>query len=317
MPRLRVLDVTGFEQLSAGGWRQLAAAWPRLAILRLGGSAAASSEALKALHHILPGILPQQPAAAAAAAAAGKAAGHSAVGSAPAVGTSLGSTAAATDWPTTITAAVGAGVVAAAEDDAGLGSWEEAFASDPDQEDEDCNNTGAASQHCITAYQQEDSCCASSARSSRHVQQHQQPPAAVDCRLKELRVLVWPDVPPEALQLVQQRCPRVAVNPSLLPDAVSGLLPPPEVDPGLALDAAAMALVGPQALQDMREEGCSSSSQPDAPVMTVADRFRAAYVEQAARLRDKERRLWKAQQRRQLRSSHALRTVNAWLDEPA
>jgi hypothetical protein len=40
-------------------------------------------------------------------------------------------------------------------------------------------------------------------------------------------------------------------------------------------------------------------------------------VEQAARLRDKERRLWKAQQRRQLRSSHALRTLNAWLDEPA
>jgi hypothetical protein len=67
--------------------------------------------------------------------------------------------------------------------------------------------------------------------------------------LKELRVLVWPDVPPEAVQLVQQRCPRVAINPALLPDAVSGQLPPPEVDPRVPLDAPAMALVGQQALQ--------------------------------------------------------------------
>jgi hypothetical protein len=68
-------------------------------------------------------------------------------------------------------------------------------------------------------------------------------------------------------------------------------------------------------------EGCSggssSSSYSGLPGLTIADKFRAAYVQQAARLREKEQRMWKAQQRRQLRSSHALRTLNAWLDEPA
>jgi hypothetical protein len=75
-------------------------------------------------------------------------------------------------------------------------------------------------------------------------------------------------------------------------------------------------LLLPLPLQDMPEDGCSSS-QPGTAAVSIADRFRAAYIEQAARLRDKERRLWKAQQRKQLRSSHALRTLNAWLDEPA
>jgi hypothetical protein len=79
----------------------------------------------------------------------------------------------------------------------------------------------------------------------------------------------------------------------------------------------------PLLLQDL-PEACSSSnansSQPGLsglPGLTVADKFRAAYVQQAARLREKEQRLWKAQERRQLRASHALRALNAWLDEPA
>jgi hypothetical protein len=131
---------------------------------------------------------------------------------------------------------------AAAEDEEG--SWEDAFASDSEVEADDLNNTGAALQRCAAASQQE-----ASSSSSRHTPQQQAHAAPGDCRLRELRVLVWPDVPPEAVQLVQQRCPRVAVNPSLLPDAVSGQPPPPEVDPCVPLDAAAMALVGPQALQ--------------------------------------------------------------------
>jgi hypothetical protein len=57
-------------------------------------------------------------------------------------------------------------------------------------------------------------------------------------------VLVWPDVPPEALQLVQQRCPRVLVNPALLlPGAATGQVPPAEVNPEVALDEPLMQLV--------------------------------------------------------------------------
>jgi hypothetical protein len=183
-------------------------------VLRLGGTAAASSEALKALQHILPGILPPQAAAAASKAAVGSAAG--------------GSSAAA---------------VAAEADDA-LGNWEDAFASDSEQEGDDDNDfTNASLQTSNTDVQHPGSWDVSS---SRHVQQQA---AAGDCRLKELRVLVWPDVPAEALELVQRRCPRVAVNPSLQRDVVSGQLPPPALDPAVALDAAAMDVVGPQALQ--------------------------------------------------------------------
>ncbi|WIA11231.1 hypothetical protein OEZ85_011358 [Tetradesmus obliquus] len=288
MPHIRVLDVTGFDQLSAGGWRQLARAWPRLAILRLGGSAAASREALRALPHILPGILPPGVAGAAPAGDAADASASTAAGGAAAA------------------AAAAAGVDC-------LGSWEDAYASDNEQDEEDA--TTAA--HQTDAQQAGDF---SQSSTCTPQQQHQAAAAAAaaagDCRLKELRVLVWPDVPAEALDLVQRRCPRVAVNPSLLPDAASGVLPPPEVDPRVPLDGPAMGLVGPAALQDLPEEGCSSC-QPGAPGPSIADRFRAAYIEQAARLRDKERRLWQQQQRRQLRSSHVLRTLNAWLDEPA
>jgi hypothetical protein len=77
--------VAGFDQLSAAGWKRLALAWPRLTIVRLGGSAAANAAALKALPHILPGLT-QPPAAAAAAdeaaALRGEAAGSSSSSSA-------------------------------------------------------------------------------------------------------------------------------------------------------------------------------------------------------------------------------------------
>jgi hypothetical protein len=46
------------------------------------------------------------------------------------------------------------------------------------------------------------------------------------------------------LQLVQQRCPRVLVNPALLlPAAATGQKPPAEVDPAVALDEPLMPLV--------------------------------------------------------------------------
>jgi hypothetical protein len=55
---------TGFECLNASGWRALARAWPRLSVLRLGGSAACSAAALQALPAMLPAV-PQASSAAA------------------------------------------------------------------------------------------------------------------------------------------------------------------------------------------------------------------------------------------------------------
>jgi hypothetical protein len=58
-----------------------------------------------------------------------------------------------------------------------------------------------------------------------------------DCgRLKQLQALIWPDVPSAAVELVQQRCPRVLVNPPMRPDKLTGEMPPREWDPQQALD---------------------------------------------------------------------------------
>ena len=48
---------------------------------------------------------------------------------------------------------------------------------------------------------------------------------------------------------------------------------------------------------------------------SVAERFRQAYVDQAARAREKERREAEAARRRELRASVVLRAEAAWLDE--
>jgi hypothetical protein len=204
---LLLLGSSGLEQLSACGWRRLAAAWPHLTILRLGGSAAASAAALKALPHILPG-LPQPAAAAAAAQGSGE---------------------------------PGRYVDAAAAVDCSC-SWEEAFDSEADTLQRSSSNSSRNKQSQQPA-----------AHSSSDARRHQPTSTAAataaeswtaDCRLQQLRVLVWPDVPSEALQLVQQRCPRVLVNPALLlPGVVPGQVPLAEVDPEVALDEPLMRLV--------------------------------------------------------------------------
>jgi hypothetical protein len=55
--------------------------------------------------------------------------------------------------------------------------------------------------------------------------------------------------------------------------------------------------------------------QPEEQVVHIADKFRQAYIDRAKRLKEKERRLAAAEERKQLRASHALRTLDAWLDE--
>ncbi|KAF8065639.1 hypothetical protein HT031_003240 [Scenedesmus sp. PABB004] len=179
--------------------------------------------------------------------------------------------------PTAPRASAAAGAAAPAP-----ASWEAAFASDSD--DDDATSGGG------------------------------------DCRLQRLRALVWPDVSAEAAALVRSRCPKVAINPPMRRDA-AGALPPAELDARVALDEPAMQLVfAPAALQDV-PQGASLAGPGGAGAGaaggSLAERFRAAYVEQAARLRERERRLQVAAERKQLRASHALRELQAWLDEPA
>jgi hypothetical protein len=240
--------------LSAGDWRNLAAAWPRLAYVRLGGGQGCSEEAFKALHLILPGI--SQPAAAAAPAVAD--------------------------------------------------SWEDAASSDDgeqqqqqQQQQQDAPGRGSSSGSTDGS--------ASSSSSSQ---------------LRQLQALIWPDAPPEAVELVQRRCPRVLINPPpLKADPLTGQLPPRQLNPAVALDEPCMALVDVAgALQGARDAAAGSdaaarvarSAQPQSE--HIADRFVAAYMARHRRLQAVEAKLAAAEERRALRSSHALRTLHAWYD---
>lgn len=283
MPHLTALDVTGCGRISAGGWRQLAQVCPHLEVVRLGGSAECSEAALKALPHILPGVPPPPHKAAAAAAAQPPAgSGRASVPSAP--------------------------TEAAAAD-----SWEDAFASDSDSDE------GAqTSQHNAAAAD------SSSCRPQPEGQSEAGSIAAGSGgRLKHLHALIWPDVPSAAVELVQQRCPRVLVNPVLQPDRLTGEMPSREWDPVQPLDEPCMQMVLPEALHTASAEAVAAMAaashtrqqQQQEAVVHIADKFRQAYIDRARRLKEKERRLAAAAERKQLKASHALRTLDAWLDE--
>lgn len=221
--------VAGFDHLSAAGWRKLARAFPLLTILRLGGSASSSSAALKALPHILPGLL--HPAAAAAAPVAAVAAGPPATAAAGMDGEQGGRQCTAD-----CSACCSGSSNGAAEETAELevlSSWEDAFQYDWE----------------LRADQQRKGSCCCGSPHVHAAEQQQQQQYRVSSRLQLLRVLVWPDVPDEAVQLVQQQCPRILINPAMVPDPATGHLPPAQVDPGVPLDAPWMQLAGPHALR--------------------------------------------------------------------
>jgi hypothetical protein len=83
-----------------------------------------------------------------------------------------------------------------------------------------------------------------------------------------------------------------------------------------------LQMVLPEALQSASAEAVAAMAaagqgkqQQQDPVVSIADKFRQAYIDRARRLKEKERRLAAAQERKQLKASHALRTLDAWLDE--
>lgn len=106
-------------------------------------------------------------------------------------------------------------------------SWEDAFASDSDSDE-----GPQTAQHNAAAAADSSSCRPQpewySAAGSMA--------AGSGGRLKHLHALIWPDVPSAAVELVQQRCPRVLVNPVLQPDRLTGEAPPREWDPAKPLD---------------------------------------------------------------------------------
>lgn len=80
----------------------------------------------------------------------------------------------------------------------------------------------------------------------------------------------------------------------------------------MPLDSPLLLGVGPEALVDLPQ---GDSRNQGRPVIHIADKFRQAYIEQAARLKEKEWREWQSEQKKKFRSSKALQAVSKWLDE--
>lgn len=243
-----------------------------------------SEEALKALPHILPGIPPPPHKAAAAAACSRQQQAEAAV-PAPAA--------------------------------AAAASWEDAFASS-DSEDED--EAGCSTRSSCSGSEQQHQW--STASGSKGAAAAGGGSVTASGRLKHLQALIWPDVPSAAVELVQQRCPRVLINPELKPHKLTGELPPRAWDAAVPLDEPCMQMVTAAALEEAGADAVAAMAgaaghgkQQQEPVVHIADRFKQAYIDRAKRLKEKERRLQAAEERKQLKSSHALRTLNAWLDE--
>jgi hypothetical protein len=126
----------------------------------------------------------------------------------------------------------GASVSSAPPEAAAADSWEDAFASDSDS-DEGTQTV----QHNAAAAGADSSSCRPQLEGQSEAGSIA---AGSGGRLKHLHALIWPDVPSAAVELVQQRCPRVLVNPVLQPDRLTGEMPPREWDPVHPLDEPCM-----------------------------------------------------------------------------
>lgn len=176
--------------------------------------------------------------------------------------------------------------------------------------------------------------------------------APVTCpgQLSSLAHIVWPNIPPKAYAAIQQLCPRITVNarpgPRLSPLPLTRTTPPPgataatsasisgaaggdshgglvrgrharipaAANPDLPLDAPLAGQVGSEAWQGLAGGSSGVEGRGAMSQLSIADKFKQAYVEQSMQLREKARREERQATRRQLKSSRALQEVNKWLD---
>jgi hypothetical protein len=298
LPLLQAADLRGCSLLTVQCYRQLAACCPGLRTLRLGGGAPASAVAWQALPDILPRLAPLL-----------------------------------------------------ASDGQPLDSWEEALEGGPPSPalQHPCVLHRACSLSVWPAcgcWGAAPACAAAAARLSLSLQGltlvalAAPRAAAVEAepgRLHHLDALIWPHMPEAARQLVARQCPRVAVNPALKPDRLTGEAPPAAWDIAVPLDRACAEACWPPAELcggSPGEAGCDQvaaaqpraapGARPDAPrgagggggdVLPLAEKFRLAYVLREQRLWAVDKKQRARLHRQAVRHSKALQAEEVWLDE--
>jgi len=152
---------------------------------------------------------------------------------------------------------------------------------------------------------------------------------------RSLRLLIWPGIPRRIAELIQRRCPKVAVNPAgrdggdahaadaeawapvapLAPAALAG------ARGGLcgAGDPHSLACPRPPQASGSGRPAAAAAAAPPCETMHIAERFRAAYLSQAASRRAREQRAAEREHRAVLRCESAAAlaaaaALSAWLD---
>ncbi|KAE8125544.1 hypothetical protein FH972_020337 [Carpinus fangiana] len=114
-----------------------------------------------------------------------------------------------------------------------------------------------------------------------------------------LRWLVWPKIDKDSLEILSTECPRIMVNPKPSPFGFRGDAVPREVLPNITLDDPVVKDIDPTtwAVCGFNPKTLSPSlSSP--PEMSVAEKFRLAFVERDTRLAPKRAKNARQHQRR-------------------
>ncbi|GMH37510.1 hypothetical protein BSKO_05383 [Bryopsis sp. KO-2023] len=142
-------------------------------------------------------------------------------------------------------------------------------------------------------------------------------------RWGNLKYIVWPGIPAKVESFINDLTPKVMVISSMQTHSEQNL--PPFANPGMPLDLALLEDVGAEAWgEDDPGSDCqslfSSSGasarfrQESGELMSIAEKFRLAYVEIDARKAAKCERNYKQRKRREAKKSQAAQALAQWLD---
>lgn len=115
---------------------------------------------------------------------------------------------------------------------------------------------------------------------------------------QSLRWLVWPNIDPDSLETFSSECPRVKVNPQPSPFGFKGVAVPREALPDIVLDDHIVEDIDPSTWASSRPTTRSLPPEPSPSELSVAEKFRLAFVERDTRLAPKRAKNARQHQRR-------------------
>ncbi|MEW5312321.1 MAG: hypothetical protein WDW38_003964 [Sanguina aurantia] len=129
-------------------------------------------------------------------------------------------------------------------------------------------------------------------------------------RLRSLRVIIWLTVTEQAQDALRTQCPLVLLNP-LYTAQIPGI-PAHFLDPGRALDEGYLSMATPRAWQLSRRKtlqalaerdaaGGASAGSVDGQSLSIAEKFRLAYIDKAKHEKERERQIEEQWRRRVVR----------------